>query len=95
MQKLTQVKTGHSAVVASVEGSSRLVARMMELGFVPGAMVEVIRRAPLGDPIKYRIRNSRISIRREEADCIQVIPNESSDEPSGRQELAATAIGSE
>jgi Fe2+ transport system protein FeoA len=51
---------------------------MMELGFVPGALVEVIRKAPLGDPVQYRIRGTRISIRRAEADSVQVIPNDQS-----------------
>jgi Fe2+ transport system protein FeoA len=78
MIKLSQLKIGSSAVVAHLDGTNRLVSRMMELGFVPGALVEVIRKAPLGDPVQYRIRGTRISIRRAEADSVQVIPNDQS-----------------
>jgi ferrous iron transport protein A len=76
MIKLSQLAIGHSGVVAHVTGTSRLVARMMELGFVPGSQVEVTRKAPFGDPVQYRIRGSRISIRMAEAECVQVIPND-------------------
>lgn len=89
MIKLSQLSSGHSGVVAAVNGSSRLVARMMEMGFVPGALVEVIRKAPFGDPVQYRIRSSRISIRSAEAECVQVIPNETSQTTPRRQAIPA------
>ncbi len=76
MLKLSQLKIGSSGVVAHLDGANRLVARMMELGFVPGALVEVTRKAPLGDPVQYLIRGARISIRMGEAACVQVVPKE-------------------
>jgi len=44
----------------------------MELGLVPGTAVEVVRRAPLGDPVELRLRQVHLSIRRSEAAHIHV-----------------------
>jgi ferrous iron transport protein A len=44
----------------------------MEMGFVPGAVVEVLRRAPFGGPIQYRIHGVSISMRNAEASCVSV-----------------------
>jgi len=76
MVKLSDLKIGASGVVTQLDGASRLVSRMMELGFVPGASVEVTRKAPFGDPVLYLIRGARISIRMAEAACVSVIPSE-------------------
>jgi len=41
--------------------------RLLEMGFTPGTLVEVVRFAPMGDPIEVRVRGYHLSIRREEA----------------------------
>lgn len=46
--------------------------RLIMLGVTPGAQIEVIRLAPLGDPIEIRVRNSLISIRKQEADLLEL-----------------------
>jgi ferrous iron transport protein A len=46
----------------------------MELGFVPGTTVTLVRRAPMGDPIELRLRGTHFSIRNSEADRIDVDP---------------------
>jgi Fe2+ transport system protein FeoA len=46
----------------------------MELGLLPGTAVEVVRVAPLGDPLELRVRGCLLSIRREEARAIDVEP---------------------
>ena len=46
--------------------------RLMEMGLVPGTTVEVVRRAPLGDPIDVKVRGYHLSIREHEADQIQL-----------------------
>ena len=43
---------------------------MLDMGFVPGAEVTVIRKAPLGDPIEYRIKGTAVALRQEDADTI-------------------------
>ena len=47
-------------------------ARLMEMGMLPGAVVEVVRLAPLGDPIDLKVRGYHLSIRKHEADMIRV-----------------------
>lgn len=49
----------------TVEGVMR--RRLLDLGFVPGAIVEVIRKSPLGDPIAFRVSNTTIALRKEES----------------------------
>lgn len=49
----------------TVEGVMR--RRLLDLGFVPGAIVEVVRKSPLGDPIAFRVSNTTIALRKEES----------------------------
>ena len=70
--RLAELQPGQSGIVTSVCGSSRLAARLMELGLVPGATVEVLRKAPFGDPVQYRICGAVISMRSAEAACVTV-----------------------
>lgn len=46
--------------------------RLFDLGFTPGAMIERLRRAPLGDPTVYRVDGIEVALRRREARCILV-----------------------
>ena len=62
------------AVVRKVSGEPELLRRLMELGFVPGTTVTLVRRAPMGDPIELRLRGTHFSIRHSEADRIDVDP---------------------
>ncbi len=60
-------------VIGVRETRDPLIARrLMALGFVPGTKVKVLRRAPLGDPVEYALRGTRISLRGSESACIEV-----------------------
>jgi len=48
--------------------------RLLEMGMLPGAVVEVVRLAPLGDPIDLKVRGYHLSIRKQEADMVRVEP---------------------
>lgn len=48
--------------------------RLLEMGMLPGAVVEVVRLAPLGDPIDLKVRGYHLSIRKHEADMVRVEP---------------------
>lgn len=58
--------------VITVRNGSPLTYRLMELGLIEGAQVEVMGAAPLGDPLQIRCGDSRLSLRREEAELIDV-----------------------
>jgi ferrous iron transport protein A len=61
-------------VILRLEGNSGLERRLMELGIVPGTVIEMVRRAPLGDPVEIRIRDVSLSLRRSETRRIHVAP---------------------
>lgn len=62
--RLSDLKTGESAVVLKVLGHGGFRRRIMEMGFVQGKRVEVVLNAPLLDPISYRIMDYNVSLRR-------------------------------
>jgi ferrous iron transport protein A len=72
LSTLDRVPVGDSATVASVDGDAALAERLEDLGFVPGTIVAVRRRAPLGDPRVYELRGSQLCLRDSEARAIRV-----------------------
>ncbi len=71
---LDRIAPGGISVIRQLNGAPSIVRRIMELGLVPGTRVEVIRLAPLGDPVELRVRDVHLSIRRSEAAHILVRP---------------------
>ncbi len=64
---LDHLQVGQHGRVVSVSGEPDLRRRLLEMGFTPGAQVEVIRRAPLGDPIEFGLRGYHLSLRADQA----------------------------
>lgn len=71
--KLSDLKTGERGVIVKVHGHGSFRKRIIEMGFVKGNKVKVVLNAPLKDPIEYEIIGYKISLRREEAQMIEVI----------------------
>lgn len=73
---LDLVRRGRSATVVGFDHAQdgATARRLHDLGFVPGATVEVRRRAPMGDPVVYRVAGYDIALRRAQARCIRVVP---------------------
>ena len=71
---LADLEPGAGARVAAVDAGSAVGRRLLDLGFVPGTEVRVVRRAPLGDPVEYELRGYRLCLRRSEALRIRVEP---------------------
>lgn len=65
---------GQPARIARVGGATPLRRRLLEMGVLPGTMIEIVRVAPLGDPIEVRLRGYALSLRREDARAISVEP---------------------
>lgn len=74
--RLSELETGERGVIVKVLGHGGFRKRIVEMGFIKGNTVEVILNAPLKDPIKYRILGYEISLRRQEADMIEIIGEE-------------------
>lgn len=71
--RLSELKTGEKGVVVKVLGHGGFRKRIVEMGFIKGKTVEVLLNAPLKDPIKYRLMGYEISLRRQEAEMIEII----------------------
>ena len=69
---LGKLKVGQHAQIIELKGEGRLQRRLLSMGFVPGAFVSVVRQAPLGDPVQYRVKKSNIALRRKEANMLLV-----------------------
>lgn len=69
---LNDVKPGRRAKIHCHHSTGAVRQRLLDLGFVPKAEVDVIRRAPLGDPIECRVANYKVTLRNSEAQLIEV-----------------------
>jgi ferrous iron transport protein B len=72
MRRLSELKSGEKAFVAKVAGRGAFRRRLGEMGFIRGKEIEVIKNAPLLDPIEYSIMGYNVSLRRSEASNIFV-----------------------
>lgn len=70
---LSDLNTGEKGVIVRVNGSGAFRKRILEMGFIKGKTIKVILNAPLKDPIKYKIMDYEVSLRRSEAALIEVI----------------------
>lgn len=71
---LSELKKGGKGIIVGVKGYGAFKKRLTEMGFIKGKQVEVVRYAPLQDPIEYRIMNYDVSLRAKEACLIEVVP---------------------
>ncbi|MGE5610835.1 MAG: FeoA family protein [Bacillota bacterium] len=69
---LSELPVGSRGRVVSVQGDPDLRRRLLEMGFCRGVSVEVVRRAPLGDPIEFRLRGYHLSLRDEQAKFVRI-----------------------
>jgi ferrous iron transport protein A len=70
---LDQLKQGQRARIESLLGDDLVLQRLMEMGVLENEEIEVVGFAPLGDPMEIRLRDYRLSLRRNEAARIRVI----------------------
>ncbi|MCT4636516.1 MAG: ferrous iron transport protein B [Bacteroidales bacterium] len=71
--RLSDLKTGEEGVIVKVFGRGAFRKRIIEMGFVKGQHLKVIKNAPLKDPVQYKIMGYEVSLRRHEASHIEVI----------------------
>lgn len=72
MLLLSELKEGEKGIIAKVKGRGAFRRRIMEMGFVPGKQVIVVKHAPLMDPVEYNIMGYEVSLRRAEAAMIEL-----------------------
>lgn len=71
--KLSELTKGQSAVILKVGGDDDFRRRIIEMGFVRGKTITVVRNAPMRDPIEYELMGYEVSLRRAEAENIEVV----------------------
>ena len=76
MSRLSELKNNEKGIITKVKGRGAFRKRITEMGFVKGKEVAVVKNAPLGDPIEYHIMDYDISLRKSEANLIEIITKE-------------------
>ena len=71
--RLSELRTGEKGIIVKVMGRGAFRKRIIEMGFIRGKEVEVVKNAPLKDPIQYRILGYDVSLRRSDAQLIDVV----------------------
>ena len=69
---LNELKKGQKCTLVKIHTSGKLRQKLLDMGFIFGADIEVVREAPLYDPMELRIHNYLISLRRMEAGMLEV-----------------------
>ena len=71
--RLSELRTGEKGIIVKIMGRGAFRKRIIEMGFIRGKEVQVIQNAPLKDPIHYRIMGYDVSLRRQDAELIEVV----------------------
>ncbi len=72
MKTLKEIKVGQSAIIKRIHGDGALKRRIMDMGITKGVEVNIRKVAPLGDPLEITVRGYELSIRKADAELIEV-----------------------
>ena len=71
-RRLSDLKPGEGGKIVRITGPPSLRRRLLDMGLVKGAYIEVVRKAPLGDPMEFLVKGYNLSLRKEECDNVYV-----------------------
>lgn len=74
--RLSEMQPGAEGTVVQVQAQGTIRQRLLEMGFIRGAVLRVEKLAPLGDPMELVIKGYHLTLRREESSCILVTPRQ-------------------
>jgi ferrous iron transport protein B len=86
--RLSELKMGERGVIVKIYGNGGFRKRIVEMGFIKGKTVEAVFNAPLHDPIVYKVIGYKVSLRREEAQMIEVISESEIDSNAAENEAS-------
>lgn len=72
MKTLDQVKIGESVEIVKIHGTSLIKRRIMDMGMTKRTQIQIVKYAPLGDPIELKVRGYQLSIRKADAKNIEI-----------------------
>ena len=67
-----ELAVGESARVVRIAGADEVSRRLLEMGVTPGVEIRRLGAAPLGDPLEFELRGYRLSLRRNEAEHVEI-----------------------
>jgi Fe2+ transport system protein FeoA len=70
--RLSELEPGEEGVIKRITGSRSSKRRILDMGVIKGEKITVIRRAPLGDPVEFDIKDYKLSLRKKEAETVYV-----------------------
>ncbi len=71
-KRLSDISSGESVKILRVNARDKLLYKLLDMGFIDGTVINVIREAPLFDPMELRVQNYLVSLRKSEAQLIEV-----------------------
>ena len=69
---LNQIVKGQTARITHISGEDAVSIRLREMGLIDGEQIQLLGKAPLGDPLEFAVRGYRLSLRLNEAKCVEV-----------------------
>ncbi len=69
---LDQLTSGQPATVRKITGKGAIRRRLMDMGLVRGVSIEMLKAAPMGDPVEYLVRGYHLSLRKSEAALVEI-----------------------
>lgn len=69
---LNKLPLGQTATVQKINGQGAIRRRLLEMGIVPEAEIKMVRYAPLGDPLEFKLKGCLLSLRKEEAEIVEI-----------------------
>jgi ferrous iron transport protein A len=74
ISSLCDLRVGGVGTVEGIAGDDEISLRLLEMGLVPGTKVRLVGFAPAGDPLEIELRGYRLSLRRREAERVEIVP---------------------
>jgi len=72
--RLAELKIGERGRILKIHGADAVTMRLLEMGLTPGTPISLVGKAPLGDPWEFEVRGYRLSLRRGEAERVEIQP---------------------
>ena len=72
MKTLKEIKVGQSAIIKKIHGDGALKRRIMDMGITKGTEIYIRKVAPLGDPVEVTVRGYELSLRKADAEMIEI-----------------------
>ena len=77
---LNDIRINESVIISAVAGGGALRQHFLDMGVIPGAKISLVRIAPMGDPLEFRLHGYELTLRKDDAKNISVIPCEETDD---------------